>query len=84
MGTRLYPMTTDVAKLETLAGVPAGTQAKVDAIKAKHDGKGPSNFDMLDELYADGNEHENTLYHFVLSGWGKFLVVAHSRLLPST
>lgn len=34
MGTRLYPLTRDAAALETLAGVPAGTMARLDAIKA--------------------------------------------------
>ncbi len=79
MGIRLYPNTTDVASLETLAGVPAGTAARLAAMEARHaaeraDDLLPQEADLgyyqWKEIQAD--EDLGTYSHFLTFGWGKF------------
>lgn len=68
MATRLYPMTKDPVKLELLAGVPAGTHAKLTELEAKYG----TNYDGLyGALYTVGNEDLLELNSFLLCGWGR-------------
>jgi hypothetical protein len=73
MGTRLYVNTQDRAIIETLAGVPAGTFDRLDAINAKH-------YDDDYDRYCDiqDDPHLAALAHFDLFGFSKFDL----RLLP--
>lgn len=78
MAIRLYPMTTDPAKLEKLCGVPAGTAARLAALEAKYPPRESfsdyrdwcaSHDRMLDEVYED--KHLLTYHRFNLFGWGR-------------
>lgn len=79
MGCRLYPMTKNVANLETLAGVPEGTHARLDAVKAKYNTNDPAlTFFARQDLYekqwheVNACPHMGQLDHFLTFGWGKF------------
>ncbi len=77
MGIRLYPNTKNVANLEILAGVPAGTAQKLTEIEARHPNRhGVNNWSAVeafyDELYLKENSDVNAYQHFLLNGWGKF------------
>lgn len=79
MGTRLYPNTQDVAALEMLCGVAAGTAARRAAVELRHAGElaaaTPAERSELE--YAQWEEVNNdpdlgTYAAFLLYGWGKF------------
>jgi hypothetical protein len=82
MGIRLYPNTKNVASLETICGVPAGTAARLEAVEARHAeelkplaGKAP--WERQDVEYRQWCEINDDAalgdYHaFLLYGWGKF------------
>ena len=73
MAIRLYPDTTNVASIEVLAGVPAGTTARLEALERKYPEGGMTDPDALFEaLFAKGSEDLNKLHNFHLYGWGKF------------
>ena len=66
MGRRLYPSTEDIAKIETMANVPAGTHAKLRKLEAEHDVP-------HGEILYDGNhDDESDLHSFELLGFGRF------------
>jgi len=65
MGTRLYPGTTDDGALEELAGVAAGTAARVRELETA----AGSNDRFLDLLAGD--EAAGDYHHFLCFGWGK-------------
>lgn len=71
MGTRLYPQTKSSKNLETLAGVPTGTMARLEAIKAQfaHDAYSEAAYDAIYGSTADANL--GNLDNFLLNGWGK-------------
>ncbi len=76
MATRLYPLTKNPASLETLAGVPAGTMEKLNAIRAKHtNADGALNYDgFYDDVYTLGitpDVHLGRLDSFLNYGWGR-------------
>jgi len=79
MGTRLYPNTTDRAALETLAGVPAGTHDRLDAMEKRHEAEklaaaDPRCHDLGYRQYCERQDDGpiGTLDHFITFGWGKF------------
>jgi hypothetical protein len=80
MGVRLYPATKDEAKLEKLAGVPAGTAAKLRDLEAKYPITKEMDFFQVQavyngkygELYAPGNGDLNHYHSFLLFGFGRF------------
>lgn len=79
MGTRLYPKTNDIAKLETLAYVPAGTHARLQAIKAQQEEetKGMNYFERNEidyEYYCRIRDDEmlGRLDSFITFGYGRF------------
>jgi hypothetical protein len=72
MGTRLYPATNDIATIEKLAGVPAGTKATLDRLTAE--GKKISaatgdEFAVFDHIRT--NQDAARLDSFITFGWGK-------------
>jgi len=78
MGVRLYPNTTDAAKLEKLAGVPHGTMALLEILReaeqlyrAAHPEM--DEYEVGDNFYriSKGSAVE-TLDSFLSEGWGKF------------
>ncbi len=79
MATRLYPNTTNVAILEKLAGVPAGTSAALDIFEAVWDAKkaeSPRGFydsDLGYEEYKARQENAaiDQYHNFMLYGWGR-------------
>jgi hypothetical protein len=76
MGTRLYPNTTDRAALEVLAGVPAGTHARMDEMAKRHAEAKVDPFDQ-EAGYAQWKERNDDgpigdLDAFLTFGWGKF------------
>ena len=79
MGVRLYPNTQDKAKLEILAGVPAGTYARMEEMEAHHQSlkTGIPMLDRYDLDYECWKEKSDDgpigdLDHFITFGWGKF------------
>jgi hypothetical protein len=82
MGIRLYPNTQKVQSLEVLAGVPAGTAARLEAVKARHAEEAKAwafktlreredaEYAQWKEKQADG--HIGTYDTFLVFGWGKF------------
>lgn len=78
MGIRLYPRTRDVATLEKLAGVPAGTAARLDEVKARHKEvedklDRQAAFDVGYHHWCEINDdpHLGKYDNFLLYGWGK-------------
>lgn len=78
MGVRLYPNTTDAAKLEKLAGVPRGTMAQLEILReakqlyrAAHPEADEDEVDYSFYCIAKGSEVA-TLSNFLSQGWGKF------------
>ena len=78
MGVRLYPNTTDAAKLEKLAAVPHGTMALLEILReaeqlyrAAHPEM--DEYEVGDNFYriSKGSAVE-TLDSFLSEGWGKF------------
>jgi hypothetical protein len=84
MGVRLYPNTQDPAALETLAGVPAGTHARLSAVEAEFAPRlnaAPDFFArnaIYDEKYNRVNDDDamGDLDNFLTFGWGRFQHVA--------
>jgi hypothetical protein len=85
MGIRLYPNTTDVALLEQLAGVPAGTMQQLhlweemqELYRQKYslglyDDNGPEGVDVGYAFHCIVNGSDiQKLEDFLLFGWGKF------------
>lgn len=79
MGTRLYPRTRNVESLEKLAGVPAGTAARLDAMKLRHDKEleGLDRAQRYEKEYAqycerNDDKHVGDYDAFLTFGWGKF------------
>jgi len=82
MGIRLYPVTRDRSKLEVLAGVPAGTYDRLDALKDRHTAEESvkraqgtwSDYDDGYRHYCETREDADlgTLDAFLTFGWGKF------------
>lgn len=82
MGTRLYPNTRNVAALERLARVPAGTKARLEEMEARHKkelepfaGKAPWERQEIEyRQWCEKNDDEaiGTLDAFETFGWGKF------------
>ena len=79
MGVRLYPNTQDKAKLEVLAGVPAGTYARMEEMDARHEkfkagiplrDRYDLDYECWKEKDADGPIGD--LDAFITFGWGKF------------
>ena len=77
MGVRLYPNTTDAAKLEKLAGVPCGTMALLEILReaeqlyrAAHPEVDEYEVGYCFDCIAKG--HVGTLSSFLSEGWGKF------------
>lgn len=78
MGVRLYPNTTDAAKLEKLAGVPEGTMAQLEILReaeqlycAAHPEVYGDEVSYNFYCIAKGS-HVATLDSFLSQGWGKF------------
>ncbi len=72
MGTRLYPATNDIATIEKLAGVPAGTKAILDRLTAegeKISAETGDEFAVFDHIRT--NEDAARLDSFITFGWGK-------------
>lgn len=67
MGTRLYPKTRNIAILEKLAGVPAGTNEVLKELEAKRDSMDTK--DYYDLLAKHPNA--DILDGFCVFGWGK-------------
>lgn len=84
MGVRLYPNTKNVASLEVLAGVPAGTAARLEEMEARHKKElaaNPDNhYDLGYKHYCErhNDPHIGTYSDFLIFGWGKF------RPIPET
>ncbi len=80
MGIRLYPRTTNVNNLEKLAGVPAGTHSRLEALKAYWDMElknCTNHYERHDVDYARYTAiHDDPamgrLDSFLTFGWGKF------------
>jgi hypothetical protein len=82
MGIRLYPNTKDRTKLEVLAGVPAGTYDRLEAIETKHreeaiTKRASGTWSEYSDGYRQWQEinndpHLGDLCGFLLYGWGKF------------
>ena len=82
MGTRLYPMTNDVASLEKLAGVPKGTARLLELYKSAEDlyiqhnevgcidpgERQQVEYDFHCMMHPDLERYDN----FMLFGYGKF------------
>lgn len=78
MGVRLYPNTTDAAKLEKLAGVPRGTMAQLEILReaeqlyrAAHPEADADEVGYSFYCIANGSDVA-TLDSFLSQGWGKF------------
>ena len=78
MGVRLYPNTTDAAKLEKLAGVPRGTMTQLEIFReaeqlyrAAHPEADEDEVGYSFYCIAKGSDVE-TLDSFLSDGWGKF------------
>jgi hypothetical protein len=78
MGVRLYPNTTDAAKLEKLAGVPRGTMAQLEILqeaerlyRAAHPEADEDEVGYSFYCIAKGSDVA-TLDSFLSEGWGKF------------
>jgi len=78
MGVRLYPNTTDAAKLEKLAGVPQGTMAQLEILReaerlyrAAHPEVDEDEVGYSFYCIAKGSDVE-TLDSFLCQGWGRF------------
>jgi hypothetical protein len=77
MATRLYPITEDPAKLEKMAGVPAGTSEVLKAIESRFVAKpGETSAQAFtreeQEFYAINAEPNAAQLHcFLLFGWGR-------------
>lgn len=77
MGIRLYPRTNDVAKLEKLAGVPAGTHTRLKELQAAHKAPEGASYHEADAAYGrlfdamSAEPNVDRLDSFILSGWGK-------------
>jgi hypothetical protein len=67
MATRLYPSTTNETSIEILAGVPAGTMAKLNAIKASF----PPYSDALFDAIHAAPFPVAKLDDFLTFGWGR-------------
>ncbi len=79
MATRLYPATQDRAALETLAGVPAGTFDRMEAMAKRHDEerKNATNWSDYEDGYRQWKERQDDgpigeLDAFLTFGWGRF------------
>ena len=79
MGVRLYPNTKNVASLETLCGVPAGTHARLVATQERHKAElvGKSFHERQEPEYRQWKEINDddamgTLDAFLTFGWGRF------------
>jgi hypothetical protein len=70
MSTRLYPTTTDTAKLEKFARVPAGTALKLAELFARFPLVGHEN-ERYNALYEDENIALLRLDNFNTFGWGR-------------
>ena len=93
MGVRLYPNTTDAAKLEKLAGVPQGTMAQLEILReaerlylAAHPEVDAYEVGYNFYCISKGSDVE-TLDSFLSDGWGKFqaadLLTEEDRYLGS-
>jgi len=70
MATRLYPTTTNAARLEQLAGVPAGTHARLAAFEATRPQDGMVELDAwYDVLFSDVALTD--MHNFTVFGWGR-------------
>jgi hypothetical protein len=72
MATRLYPITNNPATLERLAGVPAGTYAKLEALRATRNSRpGQENAQAVfyEAVYNDKNLVR--MNNFNVFGWGR-------------
>jgi hypothetical protein len=80
MGVRLYPLTQDIATLERLAGVTAGTKKRLDEIQSRHAAERTAagkDWDSQDDGYRQWKEIKadvdlHVLDSFLTFGWGKF------------
>lgn len=81
MGVRLYPNTSVVASLETLAGVPAGTAARLEETEKRHEAekaaaraRGESTYDLEYRQWCEKNDDPalGDYDAFLTFGWGKF------------
>jgi hypothetical protein len=86
MGMRLYPNTQRVESVEKLAGVPAGTMERLDALRKQYGVDDESlGFFERENAYGrffDAKERDanvNVLDHFVLFGWGKVYSPEHQN-----
>jgi len=79
MGVRLYPNTTNAAKLEKLAGVPEGTHKRMEDMAKRHaeERAAATNWNEYEDGYRQWKERDNDgpigdLDAFLTFGWGKF------------
>jgi len=79
MGVRLYPNTTNVAKLEKLANVPEGTHNRMEEMAKRHEAAlvGIDRHDRYELEYKQWQERNDDrpigdLDAFLTFGWGKF------------
>ena len=78
MGVRLYPNTKNTRNLEILAGMPEGTHARLEALRASFQVDEAATFferqDRYEKLWNAVHEDDDlaNLDGFLTFGWGKF------------